>query len=154
KWAEVYKTEVGTKIDYQSIGSGAGIQKMTNKVLDFGCSDAPLNDEQIKTARKLGGDVVHIPLVMGAVVPIYNLDEVNEPLRFSGKLLANIFLRKITKWNDPEIKKINPKAADQLPDKNIIVVRRSDGSGTTYIFADFLAKVSPEWKEKVGVNTA
>jgi phosphate ABC transporter phosphate-binding protein len=154
KWAAVYEKEAGDQINYQSIGSGGGIQKMTTQEFDFGCSDAPLNEEQTEKARSSGGEVVHVPLVMGAVVPIYNLEEVKEPLQFSGEVLADIFLRKITKWNDERIKKINPKAADQLPAKNIVVVHRSDGSGTTYVFADYLGKVSPEWKAKVGVSTS
>jgi phosphate ABC transporter phosphate-binding protein len=154
KWAGVYEKEKNVQVNYQSIGSGGGIQKMTAKEFDFGCSDAPLNDEQLAKAKSAGGDVVHVPLAMGAVVPAYNLGEVSEPLQFTGPVLADIFLRKITKWNDERIKACNPKVADKLPAKDIVVVRRSDGSGTTYIFADFLAKVSQEWKEKVGVSTS
>jgi len=154
KWASVYEKEKGGQINYQSIGSGGGIQKMTAKEFDFGCTDAPLNKEQMEKARAVGGEVLHIPLAMGAVVPAYNLEEVKEPLQFTGPVLADIFLRKITRWNDDRIKQINPKVAEQLPAKEIVVVHRSEGSGTTYIFADYLAKVSPEWKDKVGVSTS
>ena len=152
KWAGEYERARGMQINYQSIGSGGGIQQMTAKTIDFGCTDAPMNDEQLRKAREVGGEVVHIPLIMGAVVPAYNLEEVKEPLIFSGPILADIYLAKIKKWNDPALAKLNPKAS--LPDKDIMVVHRSDGSGTTYIFADYLAKVSPEWKSKVGVATS
>lgn len=154
KWASVYEKEKGVQINYQSIGSGGGIQKMTAKEFDFGCSDAPLNEEQLAKAAKVGGPVIHVPLAMGAVALIYNLDGIDETLHFSGPVVADIFLRKITKWNDPRIVGLNPKLAGKLPDKNIVVVRRSDGSGTTHIFADYLAKVSPAWKSEVGVSTA
>lgn len=154
KWASVYDKEKSIQVNYQSIGSGGGIQKLISKELDFGCTDAPLNDEQLEKARGNGGEVLHIPLVMGAIVPVYNLSEVSEPLQFSGPLLADIFLRKVTKWNDERIKAANPKVAAQLPSKEIVVIRRSDGSGSTFILADYLAKVSPEWKTKVGVSTS
>jgi phosphate transport system substrate-binding protein len=151
KWAAEYDKAKGVEINYQSIGSGGGIQQMTAKTADFGCSDAFLNEEQLKKAKDTNGDVVHIPLVMGAVVPIYNLEGVDE-LTFDGPALADIFLGKIKKWNDKALVALNPKA--KLPDKDIGVVHRSDGSGTTNIFADYLSKVSPEWKEKVGVGTS
>jgi phosphate ABC transporter phosphate-binding protein len=154
KWTGVYDKEKGVQINYMSIGSGGGIQKFTTKEVDFGCSDAPLNDEQMGKAKKSGGDLVHIPLAMGAVVPAYNLEAVKEPVHFTGPVLADIFMRKITKWNDERIKAINPKIASQLPDLGIVVVHRSDGSGTTFVFADYLAKVSPEWKKEVGVSTS
>jgi len=151
KWASEYKKLKGVEVNYQSIGSGGGIQQMTVKTVDFGCSDAPMNDEQLDAAKKSGGDVVHIPLVMGGVVPIYNLPDVEE-LRFTGPVLANIFLGKIKKWNDPALKELNPNA--KLPDQEIVVIHRSESSGTTYIFVEFLSKVSDEWKDKVGVGTA
>jgi phosphate transport system substrate-binding protein len=154
KWVGIYEKEKNVQVNYQSVGSGAGIHKMTAKEFDFGCTDAPMNQEQMEKAKKAGGEVIHIPLVMGAVVPAYNLEEVTETLQFTGPLLADIFLRKITKWNDERIKAINPNVASQLPAKNINVVRRADGSGTTYIFSDYLSKVSPEWKESVGVDTS
>ena len=152
KWSKEYEKARGTKIDYQSIGSGGGIKQMTAQTVDFGCSDGPMNDGQLKEAKDKNGDVVHIPLVMGAVVPVYNLAEVKDRLHFSGPVLADIFLGKITKWNDPAIKKLNPDAP--LPDSNIVVVHRSDGSGTTYIWVDYLCKVSPEWNKQVGKGTS
>jgi phosphate transport system substrate-binding protein len=153
KWASEYDKLKGVEVNYQSIGSGGGIQQMTAKTFDFGCTDAPMNDEQLEKARSNGGEVIHIPLVMGAVVPAYNLEEVKEekPLVFSGKVLADIYLGKIKKWNDPALKALNPSAA--LPDKPIAVVHRSDGSGTTYIWVDYLYKVSDDWK-KVGRGTS
>ncbi len=152
KWASAYDKTKGVKVNYQSIGSGGGIQQMTAKTFDFGCTDAPLNEEQLQKARETGGEVVHIPLVMGAIVPAYNLEEVKEPLRFTGPVLANIFLGKITKWNDKALQQLNPNAA--LPDKDIGTVHRSDGSGSTFIWVDYLSKVSSAWKEKVGVGTS
>src|ERR1019366_5888270 len=113
------------------------------------CSDGPMNEEQLQKAKETGGAVFHIPLVMGAVVPAYNLPGLKEPLTFSGPVLAEIFLGKIKKWNDKVIQDLNPGAA--LPDMDINVVHRSDGSGTTYVWVDYLSKVSPEWKKRVGV---
>jgi phosphate transport system substrate-binding protein len=152
KWTSEYDKAKGVKINYNSIGSGGGIQQMTAKTLDFGCSDAPMNDEQLQKAREIGGEVVHIPLVMGAVVPAYNLEEAKELLQFTGTVLADIFLGKITRWNDKAIQDLNPGVP--LPDKSISVVHRSDGSGTTHIWVDYLSKVSAEWKTKVGVGTS
>jgi len=154
KWASVYEKEKGVQINYQSIGSGGGIQKMIAKEFDFGCSDAFLNKEQEQKAQSSGGSAVHVPLAMGAVAIIYNLEGINEPLSFSGPVLADIYLRKITKWNDSRLTALNPKLEGKLPDENIVVVHRSDGSGTTNILADYLSKVSDEWKEKVGVSTS
>jgi phosphate ABC transporter phosphate-binding protein len=150
KWASEYDKAKGVKVNYQSVGSGGGIQQMTAKTFDFGCTDAPMTEEQLTKAKSSGGDVVHIPLIMGAVVPIYHLEEVEEPLRFSGPVLADIFLEKVKKWNDPKLAELNPGV--KLPNKDILTVHRSDGSGTTFIFADYLSKVSPEWKEKVGLG--
>jgi phosphate ABC transporter phosphate-binding protein len=152
KWSSEYNKVNHIQINYQSIGSGGGIQQMTAKTMDFGCSDGPMNDEQLKKAKETGGDVVHIPLVMGAVVPAYNLPEVKEPLHFSGAVLADIFLGKITKWNDKAITALNTGVT--LPDQDIAIIHRSDGSGTSYIWTDYLAKVSPDWKSKVGVGTS
>jgi phosphate transport system substrate-binding protein len=150
KWASEYEKAKGLKVNYESIGSGAGIKGLTEKSLDFGCSDAPMNDEQLD---KVGGadKVVHVPLVMGAVVPIYNLEGIEKPLQFSGPVLADIYLGKIKKWNHDELKKINPGV--NLPDKEILTIHREDGSGTTYIWTEFLSKVSGEWKDKVGKST-
>jgi phosphate ABC transporter phosphate-binding protein len=152
KWASEYDKARGVEVNYQSIGSGGGIQQMTAKTFDFGCSDGPMNPEQLKKAKDVGGDVIHVPLVMGAVVPAYNLKEVDKPLVFTGSVLADIFLGKITKWNDKALQDLNPDA--KLPDMKIGVVHRSDGSGTTYIWVDYLAKVSEAWQQKVGVATS
>src|SRR5262249_26998272 len=151
KWAGEYNKAKSVEIDYTSSGSGNGVTQMIEKRNDFGCTDAPMNDEQLDKARKAGGDVVHVPLVMGGVVPIYNLTGVDKPLRFTGPVLADIFLGKIKKWNDPAIAKINEGVA--LPDLAISVAHRSDASGTSYIWTDYLSKVSTEWKEKVGNST-
>jgi phosphate ABC transporter phosphate-binding protein len=152
KWAAEYDKAKSVEVNYQSIGSGGGIQQMTAKTFDFGCTDGPMNEEQLKKAQDTGGDVVHVPLVMGAVVPAYNLEEVKEPLIFSGPVLADIYLGKVKKWNDKALQDLNPDV--NLPNKDIGVVHRSDGSGTTYVWVDYLAKISPEWKSKVGVATS
>ncbi len=152
KWTSEYYKAKGIKVNYQSTGSGSGIQQMTAKTVEFGCTDSPMNEEQLGKSKETGGEVVHIPLVMGAVVVAYNLEKIKTPLTFSGPVLADIFLGKITKWNDDSIKKLNPTVA--LPDLSIAVAHRSEGSGTTFIWADYLAKVSPEWKTKVGVGTS
>jgi phosphate transport system substrate-binding protein len=153
RWFSEYSQQhPGVKINYQSIGSGGGIKQVTAGTVDFGASDGPMSDAQLGEAKGHGVNVVHIPTVLGAVVPIYNLPGVNQELKFSQDALAGIYLGKITKWNDPYIAKENPGV--NLPDKSILVVHRSDGSGTTYIFTDFLSKVSPEWAGKVGKNTA
>jgi phosphate transport system substrate-binding protein len=153
KWTDEYKKQKGVEVNYTSTGSGAGIQQMIKRSYDFGCSDAPMNDEQIKKAKDEGGKVVHIPLALGAVVPTYNLPGVEKPVRFTGEVLAEIYLGKIKKWNDKKLQALQEDGVT-LPSMGIAVVHRSDGSGTTYIFADYLAKVSPEWKQKVGVNTS
>jgi phosphate transport system substrate-binding protein len=132
QWAAAYaKTEGGCRIDYQPFGSGAGIKGLLEQEVDFACTDAPLTDEQSARARAAGGEVVHIPLVLGALVAAYNLPEVEEPLRFSGPVLADISLGKVTKWDERALQDLNPGVADRLPDRNILVVRRRDGSGIT-----------------------
>lgn len=151
KWVGVCHREKRADVDYASSGSSNGIQQMIDGKNDFGCTDAPMNAEQLAKARQAKGDVVHIPIIMGGVVPAYNLAGLDEPLRFTGPLLADIFLGKIKKWNDPALQQVNPGV--KLPSMDIAVVHRSDGSGTTYVFVDYLSKVSPEWKEKVGVGT-
>jgi len=150
-WASKYRKEKDIQVDYTSTGSGNGIRTMTDQKKDFGGTDAPMNEEQLAASAKTGGEVLHIPLVMGGVVPAYNLPEVEAPLKFTGPVLADIFLGNIKKWNEGPIKKLNPMA--ELPDKEIAVVHRSDGSGTTYIWSYYLSKVSPEWKEKVRYGT-
>jgi phosphate transport system substrate-binding protein len=151
-WARAYRSEKGIEVNYQSKGSSTGIEQMTEKAIDFGCSDAPMNDHQLQKAESKGGRVVHVPLVMGAVVPVYNLEGQKEPLRFSGPVLADIFRRKITRWDHNAIKKLNPGA--MLPARDIKVVHRSDGSGTNYIFTEFLSKVSPEWEKEIKFGTS
>lgn len=147
KWFSEYnKLHPNVEINYQSIGSGGGVQQLTRQTVFFGASDYPLTPEQLQAAP---GKVLHFPTVLGAVVPIYNLPGVSGELKFTGPLLADIFLGKVTKWNDQAIAKVNPGVT--LPNTDITVVHRSDGSGTTYIFVDFMAKTSPEWKKRVGV---
>ena len=150
KWfSEYHKVHSSVEINYQSIGSGGGIKQVGAKTVDFGASDGPMSDEQLKSA---GFEIVHIPTVLGAVAPFYNLPSVKQELKFTPDVLADIFLGKITKWNDPRLAKANPGV--KLPETDIVVVHRTDGSGTTYIFTDYLSKVSPEWKTKVGKNTS
>jgi len=150
KWFDEYtKVNPDVRINYQSIGSGGGIRQASELTVDFGASDGPMTDEQLSKAKV---KLLHFPTVMGADVPTYNIPGVTSSLNFTAKALAGIFLGQITKWNDPEIANANPGV--KLPDNPIIVVHRSDGSGTTYIWVDFLSKVSPEWKEKVGVGTS
>ena len=153
KWFDVYSKMKNVQINYQSVGSGAGIRQVTAGTVDFGASDGPMTDEQIATFEKDRGTAIyHFPTVLGAVVPTYNIPGVNASLKFTQKAIADIYLGKITKWNDGEISKANPGV--NLPGDDIVVVHRSDGSGTTYIFTDFLSKVSEEWKSKVGKNTS
>jgi phosphate transport system substrate-binding protein len=150
KWFDEYaKLNPDIHINYQSIGSGGGIRQASELTVDFGATDGPMNEEQMNKAKV---KLLHFPTVLGAVVPTYSLPEVQADLNFTPQALAGVFLGTITKWNDPEIAKANPGV--NLPDKLIIVVHRSDGSGTTYVWVDYLSKVSPEWKEKVGVGTS
>lgn len=154
KWFSEYnKLHPQIQINYQPIGSGGGIKQVTEGTVDFGATDGPMNDQQMKDFQdKRGNAVLHFPTVLGADVATYNLPGVTAELHFTPEALAGIFLGKITKWNDPELAKANPGV--KLPENDIIVVHRSDGSGTTYIWADYLSKISPEWKEKVGVGTS
>jgi len=150
KWFDEYaKLHPDIHINYQSIGSGGGIRQASELTVDFGATDGPMNDEQLSKAKV---KLLHFPTVMGAVVPTYNIPGVTAELKFTPKALAGIFLGTITKWNDPEIAMAN--SGVKLPGNPIVVVHRSDGSGTTYIWVDYLSKVSPEWKEKVGVGTS
>jgi phosphate transport system substrate-binding protein len=150
KWLNEYgKLHPNMRIDYQSIGSGGGIKQLKEQTIDFGASDAPMKDEDLKSAP---GEILHIPTVLGAVVITYNLAGVNQPLRFSSDVVADIFLGKIKQWNDARIAADNPGVT--LPASNITVVHRSDGSGTSAVFTDYLSKVSAEWKEKVGAGTS
>ncbi len=149
KWfAEYGKAHPNVQINYQSIGSGGGIRQVTAQTVFFGATDGPMTDEQLKAAP---GPLLHFPMVLGAVVPVYNLSGVTD-LKFTGPVLADIYLGKIKKWNDAAIARVNPGV--KLPATDIAVVHRSDGSGTTYIWVDYLSKVSPEFKSTVGVNTS
>ncbi len=153
KWFDVYSKKTGIQFNYQSIGSGGGIKQVTEGTVDFGATDAFLSDQQIADIKtKQGSDVLHIPTVMGAVVVVYNVPEIGAGLRLNPEVLAGIFLGEIVKWNDPKLAAINPNKT--LPDLAIIVARRSDGSGTTNIFTDYLSKVSKTWAEKVGKGTS
>jgi len=148
KWiSEFSKATPSVQIDYQSIGSGGGIKQLQAQTVDFGASDAPMTEEELKASP---GPVVHIPTVLGAVVITYNVPGVSSALRFSPEVLADIYLGKITKWNDARIHADNPGA--NLPANDISTVHRSDSSGTTFVFTDYFSKVSSEWKEKVGAN--
>ncbi len=150
KWfSEYHKQHPNVAINYQSIGSGGGIRQVLAGTVDFGASDGPMSDEQLAQAKV---PILHIPTVLGAVVPAYNVPGVTGDLRFSPEVIANICLGKITNWNDPAIARDNPGV--RFPDKTIVVVHRSDGSGTNYIFTDYLGKVSPEWKSRVGTGTS
>lgn len=147
--AEYGRINPDSRIDYQSTGSGAGINAITSQTVDFGASDTPMKDEDLKKAP---GEILHIPTVLGAVVLTYNIEGLgNTTLRLSPATIADIYLGKITKWNDARIKADNQSA--NLPDKDIRPVYRADSSGTTFVFTDYLSKVSPEWKERVGRNT-
>jgi phosphate transport system substrate-binding protein len=154
KWfSDYHKAHPTIEINYQSLGSGAGIKQVTEGTVDFGASDFPMDDTQLAEFKtKRGCDVLLFPTVLGADVPTYNVPGVTGELNFTGEALAGIFLGKITKWNDPAIASVNPGV--KLPNSDIVVVHRSESSGTTFIWVDYLAKVSPEWKTKVGVKTA
>jgi phosphate transport system substrate-binding protein len=154
KWFDVYHQKYPkTAFNYASVGSGAGIRQVTEGTVDFGASDGPMTDEQLKAYQdKHGSPILHFPTVLGAVVPTYNIPGVTGALSFTPEALAGIYLGKITKWNDPAITGSNKGV--KLPDGDIVVVHRSDGSGTTYIWTDYLSKVSDEWKSKVGKNTS
>ena len=150
KWIEEYsKVKPDIRINYQSQGSGAGIRGLTNKTVFFGASDQPMKEEAMKAAP---GPILHFPTVLGAVVPVYNVTGVTQDLKFTGPVLADIVLGKVTKWNDPALVKLNPGVT--LPSTDITFVHRSEGSGTTFVWSDYLAKVSPEFKDKVGADAS
>ena len=154
KWFDEYhKKNPSLQINYQSIGSGGGIKQVTEGTVDFGATDGPMTDEQLKAyADKHGSGILHFPTVLGAVVPTYNIPGVGSALNFTPEALAGIFLGKVTKWNDPLI--TGPNNGVKLPGDDIVVVHRAESSGTTYVWTDYLAKVSEEWKTKVGKGTA
>jgi phosphate transport system substrate-binding protein len=145
KWFSEYATKTGVKINYQSIGSGGGIRQLTEGTVDFGASDAPMSDDEMS---KLKTPVIHVPTVLGAVVLTYNVPEVTQPIKLTGDVVADIFLGKVAKWNDARIASANPGV--KLPAQDILVVHRSDGSGTTFIFSDYLSAVSDAWKQAPG----
>lgn len=148
KWFSEYEKVTGVKVNYQAIGSGGGIKGITDQTVDFGATDGPMTDAQLKDAEK-AGLVLHIPMTLGAVVPTYNIPEIGaKTVNFSPETISGIYLGTITKWNDPKI--VADNAGTTMPDKDITVVYRSDGSGTTYIFTDYLSSVSADWKSKVG----
>lgn len=152
RWSGEYRKAKNVEVDYVSKGSGYGIEQFTAKTIDFGCSDAPMKKDQVAAANAKGGDVIHIPLIMGAVAVVYHLPEVTgEPLKIPGDVLADIFRRSITKWNDPRIAAANPNV--QLPEKDIVVVARAESSGTTNIFAEYLSKASEAFRKDVGIST-
>jgi phosphate transport system substrate-binding protein len=152
KWSGEYRRLKGAEIDYVSKGSGYGIEQFTAKTIDFGCSDAPMKKEQVAAAQAKQGPVVHIPLIMGAVAVVYNLPEVSgQPLKMTGDVLADIFRKSITRWNDERIAALNPGVA--LPATDIVVVARAESSGTTNIFTEYLAKVSDTFRKEIGVST-
>ncbi len=150
KWFDAYRKKTGIQINYQSIGSGGGIRQFTEGTVDFGASDGPMTDAQIEAVQ---GNVVHLPTVIGAVVLTYNLPSLGEVrLKLDGQTIADMYLGRITRWNDRRIAALNPGVT--LPGLDLIVVHRSDGSGTTYVFTDYLAKISREWRDKVGYATS
>ncbi|HEX7240756.1 MAG TPA: phosphate ABC transporter substrate-binding protein PstS, partial [Longimicrobiaceae bacterium] len=146
KWFSTYGAQNPVRVTYGSIGSGGGIRQVTEKTVDFGASDAPMNEEELAKAPGM----LHIPTVLGAVAVTYNLPEVRQPVRLDGEVLGAVFLGEVKKWNDPRIARLNPGVA--LPDRDVLVVYRTDGSGTTYVFTDYLSAVSPAWKQRVGTG--
>jgi len=152
KWFDEYNKLTGVKVNYQAIGSGGGISQITEGTVDFGASDGIMSADQISKAETKSGPILHIPMTSGAVALIYNVPNIGGQLKLTGDVLADIYLKKIAKWNDPAIAALNPSL--KLPDAAIAVVYRSDGSGTTYIFTNYLSRVSPEWKDKVGNATS
>jgi phosphate transport system substrate-binding protein len=149
KWFDEFGKAHGVQINYQSIGSGGGIRQLQSGTVDFGASDMPLNDDQLK---EMGKQIIQFPTVLGSVVPAYYVPGVSGEIKFTPEALAGIYLGKITKWNDKALASANPGL--KLPDTEIVVVHRSDGSGTTFVWTDYLSKVSPEWKSQVGSNTS
>jgi phosphate transport system substrate-binding protein len=150
KWFDQYNKLTGVQINYQPIGSGGGIKGLQDQTVDFGASDAPMSDAQMQSAK--GGALFHIPTALGAIVPTYNMPDTSTQLKFTGDTLAGIFLGDIQKWNDPRLVADNPDLAGV--DQDIIVVHRSDGSGTTFGFTDYLTAVSADWQQRVGKGTA
>lgn len=153
KWSASFKESNGAEIDYKKSGSGDGVKQMTAKTLDFGCTDVPMTKEQTDVAKKDGGDVIHVPVAMGAVAIIYKVPGIDKPLVLDGKTLADIYLAKVKNWNDQAIVDLNPELKDKLPNLPIILVVRAESSGTTKIFTEFLSKSNSEFKEKIGAKS-
>jgi len=153
KWSGEYDRAKHVQIDYVARGSGYGIEQMTKKTIDFGCTDAPMKKEQLEAARAAGGEVIHIPLVVGSVAVVYNVPELSEPLKLTGEILADIYRKdpSVAKWNSPRIKELNPGA--DLPDKEIVVVARAESSGTSNIFSEYLSKSSASFVSEIGAST-
>lgn len=149
-WASMYAAKTGVHVNYQSIGSSGGIRQLSDEIVDFGATDGPMTDEQIAKAK--GGPILHFPTVLGGVAVTYNLPGLEQPLKLTGDVIAGIFMGNITRWNDPRIGSLNPGV--RLPATDVIVVHRADGSGTTYIFSDYLATVSSSWLSKIGRGQA
>ncbi len=150
KWFDAYHQKTGVQVNYQSVGSGAGIRQYTEGTVDFGASDGPMSNDQMTAVQ---GEVIHLPTVLGAVVVTYNLPSLGDTqIKLDGPTIVDLFMGRITKWNDKRLQALNPGVA--LPDLDVIIVHRSDGSGTSYIFTDYLSKVSSEWKTKVGSATS
>ncbi len=150
KWFNEYEKVTRVQVNYQAIGSGGGIKSISDQTVDFGATDGPMTDEQLKGAK--GGEILHIPMALGAVAVTYNLPSLSDALKLTPETLAGIYLGEITRWNDPKLVADNPGLAQV--NQNIVVVHRSDGSGTSYIFTDYLSTVSPIWKQKVGTSTS
>jgi phosphate transport system substrate-binding protein len=148
RWVSEFRAKTGAKINYQNIGSGGGIKQLSEQTVDFGATDAPMTDAEMSGAR--GGAVIHIPTVVGLVALTYNVPELTAPLKLTGPVVAEIFLGKITRWNDPRLAALNPGV--KLPARDILVVHRTEGSGTTFILSDYLASQSPAWKAGPGVG--
>jgi len=151
KWSDEYKTKTGVEIDYVSKGSSYGIEQTTDKNIDFGCSDAPLKKDQVEKAKAKGGEIVHVPMIMGAVAIVYNVPECKEPLKLTGSVLAEIYRREVTKWNDKKIAELNPGV--NLPEKDIVAVARAEGSGTSNVFSEYLSKSNEGFKSAIGTST-
>jgi phosphate transport system substrate-binding protein len=151
KWSAEYNKAKGVEIDYVAKGSSYGIEQMTERNLEFGCSDAPMKKAQLDTAVGKGGPVIHIPLIVGSVAVVYNVPEIQQPLRLTGSVLADIYARKITKWNDPQLAALNPGV--NLPGRDIVVVARADSSGTSNIFSEYLSKTNAAFKKEIGPGT-
>jgi phosphate transport system substrate-binding protein len=151
RWTKAYEAEKKGTVRYEAVGSGRGVERLLKRAVDFACTEAPVSEKVLAKFKTSGKEVLHVPLVLGAVVPAYNLPGIKTRLKFSGPVLADVYLGKIKRWNDAALARLNPGVA--LPDREVVVVRRRDSSGTTFIWTSYLAKVSPQAKEKIGVSS-